>query len=416
MLVMFSPMLFAQADIDSPYSMFGIGQVKDKAMNARLRGMGGVANAMHSKNLINVANPASYGMIDTLAFLFDAGMYFKTATFSSSSMSEKSANANFDYIAMAFGITDWWRLSLGAQPYANVGYNLTVKSFKEDVGSYATTFNGSGGLNQAFIGTAFRIGKHFSIGANMKYVFGDTETLTTLNFPDSSYMIGTRRGVDLMVKSFMFDYGVLFDTPLGNDMSLSIGVTYNQKVNLRGEQTLFIRSVEADGETDIEYVIDTIQYEKMPNARLAMPHGAGLGVVLRKNNSWTIGADFNWTQWSKFARQGTNDSLRDAWRVALGGEYQPRTSSVSGYFTRASYRLGGFYEQTYLYVRGHQLSKFGITAGISLPIPRTLSKVNIGLEFGQCGTKSYGLIQERYFNVSVGVSVFERWFIKRKYQ
>lgn len=416
LLVLFSQGLFAQANIDSPYSMFGIGQVRDKVMNCRLRGMGGVANAVNGKTTINPENPASYAMIDSLAFLFDAGMYFKSATFSTSSLSEKSNNANFDYVAMAFGLTRWWKMSLGAQPYSNVGYNLAVDGYKEDVGHYSTAFQGKGGLNQVFWGNAFRLGKHFAVGANAKYVFGDMESWTTLSFPDTSDMIGTRRGTDIMVSSFMFDYGVLYNGKVSDDMSLSIGATYNQKVRLSGDQTTFIRSIEANASSGSDQIVDTIFYSQMPNAHLTMPQGFGLGFVLHKNNRWSIGADFNWTQWSQFSRDGASDSLCNSWRVAIGGEYLPKSSSVSNYFTKASYRCGAFYEQTYLCVNGHKINKFGVTAGISLPLPKTLSKVNVGLELGQCGTKSFGLIQEHYFNVNVGVSVFERWFVKRRYR
>ena len=415
LLVLLSQGLFAQANVDSPYSMFGIGQLRDKTMNSRLKGMGGVANAMHGKGLINAENPASYTMFDSLAFLFDAGMYFKTSDFSTSSLSETSNNANFDFVAMAFGATDWWRISLGVQPFSNVGYNLVVNSHKDDVGNYATTFKGLGGLNQAFIGNAFRLGKHFSVGANASFVFGDYETLTTLSFPDSTYMIGSRRGVDMLVKSFMFDYGLLYNTNITKDINLSVGLTYNQKIRLRGTQTTFIRSMEEDADSDSEYLIDTILYKVKEKSAITMPHGFGFGVALQKNNRWAVAADFNWSQWSKFAREGVNDSLQNSWNVAIGAEFTPTSSSVSNYFRRASYRFGGFYEQTYLNLKGHSINKFGVTVGISLPLPRTLSKVNVGLEVGQCGTKSAGLIQERYFKASVGVSVFERWFVKRKY-
>ena len=239
LLVLFAQGVVAQANVDSPYSMFGIGQLRDKTMNSRLKGMGGVSNAMFGKSLVNTENPASYAMIDTLAFLFDAGMYFKTSDFSTSNLSETSSNANFDYVAMAFGATKWWRISLGVQPFSNVGYNLVVNNHKDDVGNYATTFKGSGGLNQAFIGNAFRLGRNFSVGVNATYVFGDYETLTTLSFPDSVFMIETRRGIDMLVKSFMFDYGVLYNTKLSNGLNLGLGLTYNQKMKLKGKQTIY---------------------------------------------------------------------------------------------------------------------------------------------------------------------------------
>jgi hypothetical protein len=412
--------VFAQADSDSPYSMFGVGQVRDKAMNVRLKGMGGTTNAMFDIGMINSENPASYAKIDSLAFLFDAGFYFKTASFSTSDLSERSSNASFDYVSMAFGLTSWWKMALGVQPYSTTGYVMLVNGSDSDVGNYTTRFKGTGGLNQAFVGTAFKLGKHFSIGANGYYVFGNTKTETTLYFPDSLYLIGTRRNLDLMVSSFMFDYGLLFDANLSTDMKLSVGVTYTQSVKLRGKQTLFIRSIEANQETEIEYVIDTL-VNNTTVTKTQMPQGVGVGVALRKNEHWAIAADFNWTQWSKFAREGVTDPLQDSWNASLGFEFTPSHSNISGYFRKMSYRIGGFYEHGFINLLGsdgenHSINKFGVNAGASFPLPKTLSKIDLSLELGQYGTREGDLIQERYFKVDVGVSLFEHWFMKRKYR
>ncbi len=411
--------VFAQANVDSPYSMFGIGQVRSKTMNNRLKGMGGVANAMYGNNMVNAGNPASYAMIDTLAFIFDAGMYFKTSTFSTSSLSERASSASFDYVAMGFAFTNWWKMAIGAQPYSNVGYNIVTKFNDAQLGNYSQLFEGDGGLNQVFVGNAFRIGKHFSVGVNANYVFGDSKSTTTLAYPDSTFIICTRRSRDMMVSSFMFDYGLMYHGKVGEGLNLSVGATYNQKINLRGTQSVFIRTIEANdnlSQGSIEYLIDTVFYAKDQSGRYTMPHALGFGVSLQKNNRWTLGADFNWSQWSQFARNGVNEGLSDSWSIAVGGEFVPTSTTLSGYWTKVSYRLGGFYEQTYLNINGQPINKIGATFGMTLPVPRTMSKVNVGLEIGKCGTKSANLIQENYVNVTIGVSIFERWFMKRKYQ
>ncbi len=417
--VFFGINAFAQADVDSPYSLFGVGQVRDKSMNVRLKGMGGVANAMFGGGMINGENPAAYAKIDSLAFLFDAGFYFKTATFSTSSLSEKSNNASFDYVSMAFGLTSWWKMALGVQPYSTSGYTMLVSKVDPEVGSTVTRFKGKGGLNQAFLGNAFKIGKHFALGANAYYVFGNTKTETSLYFPDSIYYIGSRRSLDVMVRSFMFDYGMLFNTNLSKDLCLSLGLTYTQKIKLKGEQTLFIRSFEEDMDTEVEYIIDTV-YSSSGSTKITMPQGIGFGVALQNGENWALGADFNWMQWSKFAREGANDVLQDAWSVSAGAEFTPKHTTISGYFSRVTYRLGGFYENGFINLEdndgvSHSINKVGVTVGMSLPLPRTFSKVNMALEVGQYGTREGGLIQEQYAKLSVGVSVFERWFMKRKY-
>ena len=420
LLACFSFEALAQADADSPYSLFGVGQVRDKSMNVRLKGMGGVANAMFDGGMINAENPASYAKIDSLAFLFDAGFYFKTSTFSTATLSERASNASFDYVSMAFGLTPWWKVALGVQPYSTSGYTMKVDKEISEVGKTTTRFQGKGGLNQAFIGNAFKLGKHFALGANVYYVFGNTQTETSLYFPDSIYYIGSRRSIDVMVSSFMFDYGMLFNTNVGNDLDLSVGLTYTQKVKQKGDQTLFIRSIEEDLDTEIEYVIDTVAHISGPT-HITMPQGFGVGVALQKNDQWAVGADFNWTQWSRFAREGVTDALQNSWSVSAGAEFTPRHTSVSSYFSRVAYRFGGFYEQGFISLPGndgedHSINKMGITAGVSLPLPKTQSKVNVAFEIGQYGTREGGLIQERYAKMNVGISVFEHWFMKRKYR
>lgn len=407
--------VFAQADVNSPYSLFGVGQLSDKAMNVRLKGMGGIGNAMYGGGLINTCNPATLAKMDSLAFLFDAGVYFKSSTFSTSTKSERGANASFDYVAFAFGITDWWKTGLGVRPYSTSGYKMVVQGYSEGMGSYNTVFKGSGGINQAFWTNAFRLGKHFSIGANAYYVFGDGQHLTTI-YPDSTNILGARRSDDVMISSFMFDYGLMFDTQLGSDMSLSVGVTYQQPIKLRGKQTTFIRSIMETMDTDVEYLIDTVVYKVNEHASVSMPQGVGAGFTLQKKNRWTLGVDFDWTQWSHFAREGETEELKNSWRVAAGFEYMPRFSSVSNYFRRVHYRIGGSYEHGPLYLNDRYINKVGVTAGLSLPLPRSLSKVNLAVEVGQYGTKTNGLIRENYVRFDIGISVYERWFVKRRYK
>ena len=119
LVVLIATGAFAQADVESPYSLFGVGQLSGNAMNVRLKGMGGVSNAIYGSGLINTGNPATLAKMDSLAFLFDAGVYFKTSNFSTSNKTERGANASFDYVALAFGFTDWWKTALGVQPHGS---------------------------------------------------------------------------------------------------------------------------------------------------------------------------------------------------------------------------------------------------------------------------------------------------------
>jgi hypothetical protein len=81
-----------------------------------------------------------------------------------------------------------------------------------------------------------------------------------------------------------------------------------------------------------------------------------------------------------------------------------------------TYRAGVRYGKTYLELHDKQLSEFAVSAGIGFPFSKIRSTVNLGIEVGQRGTTSSSLIQDNFFRLTLGVSIFERWFIRRRFE
>jgi hypothetical protein len=77
--------------------------------------------------------------------------------------------------------------------------------------------------------------------------------------------------------------------------------------------------------------------------------------------------------------------------------------------------MGARYNQTYLNLYGQSINEFGISFGLGLPLPRSLTTIDLSLEVGRGGTTAKNLIQETFVNFTVGVSIYERWFVKRRY-
>ncbi|MDP5101128.1 MAG: hypothetical protein NWQ09_07365, partial [Nonlabens sp.] len=75
------------------------------------------------------------------------------------------------------------------------------------------------------------------------------------------------------------------------------------------------------------------------------------------------------------------------------------------------------YEQTGLMLENESITEFGMSFGMGLPIGSRsgFSNANIGLEYGQRGTTSGGLIKENFFSLSIGLSLNDKWFTPRKY-
>lgn len=407
--------LSAQTGISSPYSRFGIGQLQTKSVNSKLLGMGGIANAVSSNRFVNPSNPASYAAFDSLSFLFDAGFSMGRVAYKTTTQTEIGTNATLSYFSLGFPVMKRWHSAIGILPYSLVGYNVIIPYEDPEIGRYNKSFTGSGGLNQTFIGNSFAINKKLSFGVNVAYVFGKNAASTLIYFPDSSLYANTLAMTRIQANDFIFDYGLLYKTSIDRRYSMSLGLVYSQKINLDVKRDFMLKSMFGGIDGQIEYILDTIINMPSEDGVIVLPHKFGLGATFAKDNNWMIGIDANYQRWKDFTAFGKNDSLINSWNVAIGGEFTPNYTSISGYWKRVVYRGGLRYDQTYLKVNGYPIHEFAFSLGLELPLPRSLSTVDLSVEFGKMGTTAHGLIQENFINFTVGVSLYERWFVKRKY-
>jgi hypothetical protein len=77
--------------------------------------------------------------------------------------------------------------------------------------------------------------------------------------------------------------------------------------------------------------------------------------------------------------------------------------------------LGLRYNSTYLQLRQKHLNEYAVSLGLGLPLRGMKTGINLSAELGTRGTTQSNLIKETYFNFVVGFSIYERWFVKRKY-
>jgi len=68
-------------------------------------------------------------------------------------------------------------------------------------------------------------------------------------------------------------------------------------------------------------------------------------------------------------------------------------------------------------VNNTDIKNFGITFGVGLPLSTAaggFSNINLGFEVGKRGTTEMMLIEENYFKINLGLSLNDKWFLKRK--
>lgn len=69
-----------------------------------------------------------------------------------------------------------------------------------------------------------------------------------------------------------------------------------------------------------------------------------------------------------------------------------------------SYQLGGFLNNSYLMVNNHQVTEWGVTAGMTRLL-RSGLKIGTSLEGGVRGTTQADLIKENYLQLNVSFSL-----------
>lgn len=383
----------------SPYSRFGYGLLNNNA-SASQRQMGGVGYAMNSGRQINVMNPASYAMMDSLTFLFDMGIDFTTLSSRENGVSDKQYGGGLDYITMQFPLGRYVGASIGLIPYSSVGY-----SFGNDITNGKDSRSGSGGLNQVYAGVGVRPFKGFSVGVNMSYLFGNTvnDTYVYSDYATSLF----EQSID--VRDWHVQAGVQYTLPLGRKNDVTLGVVYTPGKTLLGRARVIkydITSAEAP---------DTVSSLNL-DGNFSLPDTWGAGVAWRWDDRLLVEADFTYQPWSKakFADMDNFIATRfaDRKQISLGAQYCH--AQRGSYLKRITYRIGGLYNQDYMKVGVNNVRDYGVSVGFGLPTIATKTIINLGFEWRHRQAHPNPLLKENYFNVTLGVNFNELWFFKNK--
>lgn len=412
---------FAQSSTNSPYSQYGLGLISDQS-NSFNRGMNGLAYGLREHNQVNNMNPASYSAIDSLSFIFDAGVGLQLTNFDENGKKKNAKTGNFEYVTAIFRATKHVGVSFGLIPYTNIGYtysnsenvNGTPSSNSENA-TYTNTYHGEGGLHQAYLGAAWEPLKGFSFGANLSYLWGDY-TRYVINSYSDAYVNTLAKYYTAEVRSYKIDLGLQYSTNITKKDELTIGATYSIGHKLGADPECSI--ISNNSQTGIA---DTTKYSIKDG--LSIPHTFGFGMAWRHNKQLTVGADYQLQKWSSIDYpQYDNDSyhlakglFKDRHKITLGGEYC-RGELSRNFFGRIHYKAGVSYASSYQKINGNDGPKeLSVSAGFGIPITNGYNNRSILHISGQwVKMDASNLIKENTFRINIGFTFNEKWFSKFK--
>ena len=399
--------LFAQKGTLSPYSFYGFGEPLFSG-TADQRSMGGLIAHVDSIHH-NVSSPATLAELKLVNY--NVGANYSSRNFISDASSSNNETAVIDYMTVAIP-TKYFGFGFGLLPKTAVGYRLSVSDEIDGVNSNSN-YEGNGGINQVFFSMGVSPINNFGIGASVHYNFGSIFRVHTrqddgIDLLSQLNNESELRGVELNLSSY-------YKIQLSNQLQLQLHYAFQPKANLESFNIRSISTFTSLGEQRDTQEIN-LSIEGLDKTRSELPAKQTIGGGIGEPKKWYIGGHWTKTDGSINNAFYSVGSVRyePASQLSLGGYFIPEYDSFSSYWKRIVYRIGFVSSETGMILNNKVIENSGITFGVGLPLAG-FSNVNVGFEIGKLGAGGESVIEENYFNIRIGFSLNDRWFIKRKY-
>lgn len=445
-----SPVI-SRAQDNSPYTRYGIGDLVPST-NINSRAMGGVAAGYNDYFAINFNNPASYGSfqafreanskkISSGRAILDVGINIENRVLREPDNPVKfvASNALFSHVQVGIPLRKNWGISFGLRPVSRVSYKIGKLERLIDpltglpIDSAYTEFNGDGGSYLASFGTGVKVfsrekngieSQSLSLGINVGYLFGKKDYSTrrtllndTVEYYRANYETKTNYG------NVYFNAGLQYFILLNEKkrQTLTIGAYGSWGQTLNGTQDIIRETYFVDpsqGNTQL----DSVSIKTDLKGKIDLPASFTIGFVYEKQPQpkeagWLLGVDFSQAKWDNYRFYGQKDLVGNKWELRVGTQLRPVPSR--NYFSNVSYRAGFFMGPDYVRVPD-KMQQYGISLGFGFPMtlsrqaPNQATFINTSFEYIKRGNDDDPL-KEGLFRFSLGLSLSDIWFIRRKY-
>jgi hypothetical protein len=410
----------------SPYSFYGIGSLNFNGTTEN-RAMGRLSMVTDSIHM-NFRNPASFTGNDLKAFnnegrlvKFTVSVGNSDINFKTQNASAKSTTTSFDYLGMSVPMGKFG-MGFGLIPHSSVGYKLESL---DDADLIKYKYSGKGGLNKVLLGLAYQFSESLALGMNFDYNFGNIQNNgVEFLYDDDSEPLDyhSREANRSDLSGFSYNLGITFKPMLTDVIQLHSAFTYSPDYNLNSDNSRTFSSIVINSNSGEEYPINEINVDLeslgLKETNLSMPSKTSIGFGIGKIKKWFIGTEYTFVNTSVFKSDLINidnSSYEDGSTISFGGYFIPEFSSFNNLLKRIVYRSGIYFEKTGLIINDQSISEVGMTFGVGIPVGNMFSNLNLALEVGNRGTTDANLVEEKFANLKMSLSLNDRWFVKRKY-
>ena len=413
---------------NSPYSRIGLGDLSGNLGGVRQMGMGGTGQAAPNTGNINEANPAL--LVYTPRTMFEAGFSGQYKTVSNATNSYRTGSITLAYLSFAVPINKRWSAAAGLKPYSAIDYQVSQAAAVngDPFAAAFKSYEGTGGLSEAYFAHGIHVFRDLNIGGSASYLFGTLDqtngTAISTSTVQANQLVVERE--QLRYADFLLRGGIHYRHKLSKDLNMNLGGTYTFQTNTKVTRQRTQEQRDGNGA-----LIGTAVSLTDDSGHTFIPALTQVGFSLDNSRNFSINVDGAYQQWSQFQAFGGApiSQLSDTWRVGAGGEYTPDPGSVQHYFQRVSYRFGLSVAEMPYRPQGQTLYDRAVHWGFALPLPTATALestiVSLAFIYGIRGNTDYlyggggsgaSNVRESYVRAQLGVTLSNRWFIKRRLQ
>ncbi|MCU0337884.1 MAG: hypothetical protein MUF12_08540 [Sediminibacterium sp.] len=434
----------SSAQVNSPFSRYGLGNLVG-SQHAISRSMGGLSAAYadganyNVGQAVNFNNPATYGA--NYMVTYDLGLSIDSRKLKSNNPSGSFSSIYVipSYLAVSVPLNKAKGLGLafGLRPVTRLNYGVESRA-RLAGDSIGTIYEGTGGTNQAFIGIGKKW-KKLSIGANTGYTFGRQELSTSKTFyNDTLLYFQSRSATQTNFGSMFLQAGIQYEFTLSKrenaadksskNLLMRLGATASFQQNMSAVRKLSNQTFVLNASGGL-IEVDSIAKQDDIKGNIILPatYEAGFMIMKTLTNTrgnfqlWSAGLEFTTTQWTKFRSYGQSDALNNSWAIKLGGQISPNPDGgATSYLSNVNYRFGFQFGKDYINADGNGLNHSSFTLGAGFPIRKwrnyetQFTVIQAAMQFGKRGS-AVNNITENYTQITLGFSLSDMWFIKRRY-
>ncbi len=251
-----------------------------------------------------------------------------------------------------------------------------------------------GGLSKALFNISYRPFKQWGVGISYEYNFGKIVNNFRLDYNDEGQL------------PLKFNYEYRF---YGHGLALSsffAGKSFTLGMVYRPKETVDIR---VQGETS------SYQLDKGELQSLTLPQQINFGGSYRFANRFRLGGDFMYEGWGEeytVNNKNVGDGFSNYVRLGVGIERLQSHKIFTAFKEKLDYRLGFYYAQLSLKSNGKPVKEIAGSFGLSVPIQRFKSHIDLYGIIGKRGNLPENDYEEMFFKFGFTISASERWFVQ----